>query len=62
MVIIANSCDVRKGLGKAAEDTLPRFPRFAKPVILLDVIRPRLKELPRPARISRPDMASTRAD
>ena len=59
---MSNSCDIRKNLNKVAEDTLQRIRRFGKPVIVLGVIRPRLKELSRRVLLFRPDMASASAN
>ena len=57
---MADLCDIRKDLNKvaAAEDALRRISRFGRLAILLDVIRPRLKELSRRVLLSWPDMAS----
>jgi hypothetical protein len=63
-VAVVNLCVIysQKNLNKVAEDALSRFHRFGRPDILLDVIRPRLKEVSRRALLSRPDMASARTN
>ena len=45
--VVAILYDTRKDLDKVAKDALPCIPRFGKPVILLNVTRPRLNEIPK---------------
>ena len=62
--VVANSCDIRKDLSKAAVNALPLVLLFGRPAIVLDIIRYKStsQRTPEARPPSRSDMASMRAD